>query len=386
MGEAHVRQAEEYLIATMRAAEAAQRAADAAAAFREFAAHAATALDGRLKAVAGDPHLLLQSLSDLAAFTASQVDENRQRIASLTGRLEGVTASARQLETAGATCPVCRRTMSEEVAARAEHAHAQETSALDVECAGVEASLAEIHQFLAAVRGLRASAPPLPPPTPERALSKSDLDAARGAHEAARNELMVSVEELGVARATRTQLTGLLADAKEQEVDAAASLKAHRREAAAAIAVDSMRATANAILQERIDPLVAEVRSRWKKVHADRGSLTLLPDGRMVLVRGEHTIEFAQFSSGEKVIALLEARMIVLAASTRASFLWLDEPMEHLDPISRRAVASLLATGTASQGIRKIVVTTYEEELARTFAASEDAQLTWVDAAAAASE
>ncbi len=82
---------------------------------------------------------------------------------------------------------------------------------------------------------------------------------------------------------------------------------------------------------------------RWKRVFGERGSLRLRPDGRLVIVRGVHEIPFTQFSSGEKVVALLATRLLVLGASTRASFLWLDEPLEHLDPRNRRITASLMS-------------------------------------------
>jgi hypothetical protein len=135
-----------------------------------------------------------------------------------------------------------------------------------------------------------------------------------------------------------------------------------------------MRATANAILFERIDPLAVEVSDRWKRVFGERGSLrSLQHDGHLVLVRGVHEIPFTQFFSGDKVGALLVTRLLVLGASTRASFLWLDEPLGHLDPKNRRLTASLMTT--AGKHVRQILVTTYEEALARRLASPTQAQL-----------
>jgi ATPase subunit of ABC transporter with duplicated ATPase domains len=110
------------------------------------------------------------------------------------------------------------------------------------------------------------------------------------------------------------------------------------------------------------------VAHRWKRVFGERGSLRLRGDGHLVLVRGVHEIPFSQFSSGEEVVALLATRLLVPGAPTRASFLWLDEPLEHLDPRSRRLTASLMTA--AGQQIR---VTTYEEALARRLAAAASA-------------
>jgi DNA repair exonuclease SbcCD ATPase subunit len=121
------------------------------------------------------------------------------------------------------------------------------------------------------------------------------------------------------------------------------------------------------------------VSHRWKRVFGERGSLQLRSDGRLVLVRGVHEIPFSQFSSGEKVVALLATRLLVLGASTRASFLWLDEPLEHLDPRNRRITASLMSA--SGSHVRQILVTTYEEALARRLASATSAQLRYVRAA-----
>jgi DNA repair exonuclease SbcCD ATPase subunit len=140
-----------------------------------------------------------------------------------------------------------------------------------------------------------------------------------------------------------------------------------------------MRAAADELLAQRIDPLAAEVSHRWKRVFGERGSLQLRSDGHLVLVRGVHEIPFGQFSSGEKVVALLATRLLVLGASTRASFLWLDEPLEHLDPRNRRIVASLM--GASGANVRQILVTTYEDVLARRLASAASAQVRYVRAA-----
>jgi DNA repair exonuclease SbcCD ATPase subunit len=137
-----------------------------------------------------------------------------------------------------------------------------------------------------------------------------------------------------------------------------------------------MRATADAVLAERIDPLAAEISHRWKRIFGERGSLQLRPDGRLVLVRGIDEIPFTQFSSGEKVVALLATRLLVLGASTKASFLWLDEPLEHLDPKNRRITASLMSAAGAH--VRQILVTTYEEALARRLASAASAHLRYI--------
>jgi DNA repair exonuclease SbcCD ATPase subunit len=70
--------------------------------------------------------------------------------------------------------------------------------------------------------------------------------------------------------------------------------------------------------------------------------------------------------SGEKVIALLAARLLIMTTSTAATFMWLDEPLEHLDPPNRRILASLMTTAIAP--VPQVLVTTYEEPLVRRLA------------------
>lgn len=82
-------------------------------------------------------------------------------------------------------------------------------------------------------------------------------------------------------------------------------------------------------------------------------------------------IEFGDMSAGERAIALLVARLIVLSVTAPSAFLWLDEPLEQLDPINRRLIGQLLAKSTNGP-VRQVVVTTFEEETARRLEARVD--------------
>jgi ABC-type polar amino acid transport system ATPase subunit len=63
-------------------------------------------------------------------------------------------------------------------------------------------------------------------------------------------------------------------------------------------------------------------------------------------------------------------RLLLLDTATRATFCWVDEPLEHLDPDTRRQVALRLALTPAMSGATQMLVTTYEEPLVRHIAQS----------------
>ena len=314
---------------------------------------------------------------DAAEVAATDtLDEHRREAATVAGRLTAVRAAATSLHSAGAECPVCRRGLSADDITRAEGAHEQELADL----LGHERRLAALVESastrLAEIRALGRRVAKLPEIAAAGGDSAADVEAAAFAVQAAREDAERLDEHAATARARRTTLAAQVADEERLAREGHEASLAHRREATTSIAAEVMRATADAILSDRIDPLAAEVSHRWKRVFGERGSLRLRPDGHLVLVRGVHEIPFSQFSSGEKVVALLATRLLVLGASTRASFLWLDEPLEHLDPRNRRITASLM--GAAGEHVRQILVTTYEEALARRLASAASAQLRYV--------
>jgi hypothetical protein len=376
------RQVLRYAEAQLREVEERQRAHEkavtAAGEFAELVAQARRTLgrSARLGRVAR-PADLAARLEEIETATANDLDAQRREAATVAGRLVAVHASVEALHAAEADCPVCRRSLSAAERARAEAGHERDVAALLAEERRLTTLVEATTERLAALRGLTRRAVRLPEPVgPEADASPVDPAAAAFAVEAARQDVERLDDAAAEARARRAALAIELAEQEASEEATRAAYRAHRREAVTGVAAEVMRATADAILAERIDPLVAEVSHRWKRVFGERGELRLRSDGHLVLVRGVHEIPFAQFSSGEKVVALLATRLLVLGASTRASFLWLDEPLEHLDPRNRRITASLM--GAAGTHVRQVLVTTYEEALARRMAAASSARLLYV--------
>ncbi|MGE5828064.1 MAG: AAA family ATPase [Micromonosporaceae bacterium] len=312
--------------------------------------------------------------AELAA--AEALDEHRRDAATLAGRLVAVRASVSTLHSAEAECPVCRRELSAGDVARAEAGHEREMADLVAREATTAGQVEAATKRLADIRALGRRVVRVPELAAATVDAPADLAAATFAVQAAREDAERLDEQAAAARAHRSSVAAALADEERIARETEAAAQAHRHEAVTSVAAEVMRATADTVLAERIDPLAAEISHRWKRVFGERGSLRLRADGHLVLVRGVHEIPFSQFSSGEKVVALLATRLLVLGASTRASFLWLDEPLEHLDPRNRRITASLM--GAAGRHVRQILVTTYEEGLARRLASAASAHLRYV--------
>ncbi len=325
---------------------------------------------------AARPADLAARLDEAEVAAADLVDETRREAATVSGRLAAVRTAATALHAAEAECPVCRRELSADDVARAARTHEEELAGLLAHERALAGEVDTAASRLNALRMLSRRAVRLPDLEPGTEEGSGDVEAATFAVQVARAEAERLEEQAALARTHRAALAGQVADDERIAQEALASDRAHRSEAVTSVAAEVMQATADAILTERIDPLAAEVSHRWKRVFGERGSLRLRPDGHLVLVRGIDEIPFSQFSSGEKVVALLATRLLVLGASTKASFLWLDEPLEHLDPRNRRITASLMTA--AGTHVRQILVTTYEEALARRLASVAAAQVRYV--------
>ena len=73
---------------------------------------------------------------------------------------------------------------------------------------------------------------------------------------------------------------------------------------------------------------------------------------------------------GERSTALLVTRLLLAGSATRAPTVWFDEPLEHLDPRRRAATAQTIVRAAQAGAVGQLLVTTYEEGLARRLAAT----------------
>jgi DNA repair exonuclease SbcCD ATPase subunit len=285
--------------------------------------------------------------------------------ASARGKTELIKTAMSDLESAGAVCPTCLRPLSEHDAKQAEAEHTRHLQELNLEMARADdranerrAALSEVRQILEQLRTLPV------PLEPEMKVSDTDLEAARTDLARRKEELQEIDKKLAVLSTTGASLQNALQQREDDDQRMRELEILYREEGIALAAHEALVRTGSAITERYIEPLAKEVESRWKMMFGS-GGLSLSPQGHITRRLGDRTIEFGSMSGGEKVWALLLTRLLILGASTRAPFVWLDEPLEHLDPKLRKVVAGTLAKASSGAGLRQVIVTTYESELAR---------------------
>lgn len=306
----------------------------------------------------------LDAAIDAAAVDLEgQLDRLRTAKATAHARITLAETSLAALETADAICPTCRRPLSAEDlgAARTthEHEHADHLEAL----AAAERNENDIRNSLAQVRALQRQlaglvAPQPLPPGPHQTVE--DAGAAVSAKRGAVDELQTLAAE---GRGALNQIHRTLDEHRKSQHEDREDAAAYRLEAVARLTAQTLTATADRLLLEQIEPLAAEVSSRWKLIFGDRGALQMSPDGTLEIEHNGHRIQFKDFSPGERMVAMLAVRFLTVSVSTHATFMLMDEPLEHLDPANRRIIAATLARST--RPVRQLIVTTYEEQLVR---------------------
>jgi DNA repair exonuclease SbcCD ATPase subunit len=343
-----------------RASTALQAAAEAWRARHEGLVALARPLLGEIPAGTSLPDALVALEDRLSTL----VDSTRAQQADLRARLAAAEASLSTLHEAGAACPTCLRALDDDSRGRAEDLHRAAVEAVREDLARLDDTTAAT--TLDTVRRLARQAATLGP-APE-APETVELDAAVDAEALAQAAL-----ETAVAGQREAEMKAAAALARVEairaDLDAADALtERYRAEALLEAGKAALHQTVTTVLGRQLEPLAAEVNRRWEAVFPDRPNLHLTPDGELSRDIDGAPLEFAAFSAGEQTVAKLMMRLTTLLATTTVPFCWIDEPLEHLDPVSRQLVGSTLAHLSAAGGLEQIFVTTYEEPLARRLA------------------
>jgi DNA repair exonuclease SbcCD ATPase subunit len=322
----------------------------------------ATTLLGRELSVAA----LAADLETAEATAVEALDLVRQRRAEVTGHMLAIRAGVAELESAEGTCPVCRRPLGPGDVDAARAGHEQELAALEADLGLLDE--AEPLRLVEGVRQLRSRLaneprPGEPPPQP-------DDEQSPAAESEAVQQFEAAVATVAERRAILNEARRRREAAESARVELEAVTTAFERAAALEAAASALEAARQRILDESIEPLEDLLAENWRKLFVDRPGVGLQGDGTVSRRIGSEDLEYEHFSDGEKMVAQLILRVLVLRATTRLGFFWVDEPLEHLDPDVRRALAVLLAQAPEAPSFRQVLVTTYEEPLIRRLRAS----------------
>ena len=206
------------------------------------------------------------------------------------------------------------------------------------------------------------------PDVPSRAEAEACLQNANAA-------LDNHNQQLGRVQSQLEALRNQIANDSQVELEQERLRLAYRREAAAMAGAKVLRTAADRTIESRITPIADEVRTRWKHLFSNNG-LAFKPDGSITRVQHGQVLDWDTLSGGERTWARIVTHLIVIAATTSLPFAWFDEPLEHLDPQMRHAVAATLAKATRLGSPNQLLVTTYEHGIAQQLADDlDDAQI-----------
>ena len=358
-------EAEQALAGAREATEATARydawkaAADRYTAVATEVANEAAVLLGRAEPF--DATALPATLEQAESSAVEALDEIRRRRSQLAGRAEAVRAGLAELEGAEGSCPVCRRPLEPDDIDVARAGHERDLAALDAELASLDEPAAVL--LVTELRRLRHRL--VNEPVPGEAPPQPDPDQATTSEAEA-------MERFEAAVATAAERRAILAEARRRReagesarVELEAVTVAFERAATLEAAAAALEAARLRILTESVEPLEELLADNWQNLFVDRPGVGLDGDGSVSRRIGSEVLQYEQFSDGEKMVTQLLLRVLVLRATTRLGFFWVDEPLEHLDPDARRALAVLLAQAPEDPSFRQVLVTTYEEPLIR---------------------
>lgn len=312
----------------------------------------------------------LGSLVREATEALEKISVERELIAR---RREQIRHDMADLDGAGPDCPTCRRPLDEVTRRHANELWTREIAELELRAnaldeadePAVRARLVRFQQLLAAWTSVEQRSVALEQAAPAADPSLGGLDIPDT--DTALQQYRIASERAALARDAARRAEDAYAGAAQADSNLRELDRLFTRQARLLMAKETSNATLNELLTETIEPLALEIDGRWTSLFPRRGNITTQPDGTITRTVEGHPLSFNAFSTAESTAALIIMRILVASMTTRIDFAWFDEPLEHLDPDVRRHLANLLsrATGSREGALHQVVVTTYEEELAR---------------------
>lgn len=354
------------LLTALAAAQQAQEAAQAWSAYREDVTAWSREVEEVLELAQerGIDAATLTEVDTLSATALGEAEANARTAAERLGEARGLLSAARTavalLSAQNPNCPTCARPfVGDELAeALASQREAVRTAEAVVDRHTVEVAAAE--ETILLLRDLRTQIGSLTKPPAPAIEEPAGFIAAAVAD--AEYELRQHDERVGQLTMSRDSFQTQIEDDEALAAARTAERAAIRREALTLATAEALENSAAKIVEEHITPLSDKVRRHWKLLFGEDG-LTVRSDGSIVRVAGDREIPWSGLSGGEQVWARICASIAVLQAATSLPFVWLDEPLEHLDPRNRRVVARALARTAAYRRPEQIIVTTYEHDI-----------------------
>ena len=118
-----------------------------------------------------------------------------------------------------------------------------------------------------------------------------------------------------------------------------------------------------------LEPLTEELSAIWSSFLGMNVGVELRDDAQILTVdeKNQKSLKFPQLSGGEKTALLIFTQLMLCKYFSKANFMLLDEPLEHLDSRNRWALVKFLVDTTKSGYPRQLIVTTIEEMLVREY-------------------
>ena len=271
-----------------------------------------------------------------------------------------------------AVCPTCLRPLPHQQRVEAVSGHRAQRSEAQLEAQKIEVARRQKQAYAGDLSRLLAQLEALTPPRVDTEhVSVPSRAAVDAMHEEVSTALDENNRQLGAVRSRLSSLRAQIASDDQMRQEEQEVHLAYRKEAAALAGARALRQAADHMIESRIAPMANEVRGRWKHLFANNG-LTFRSDGSITRLRGREELAWDTLSGGERTWARIVTHLIVMSTTTSLPFAWFDEPLEHLDPQLRHAVAATLATATKGGSPRQLLVTTYEHAIAQQLADEAD--------------
>ena len=280
--------------------------------------------------------------------------------------------AARLLDGAHVTCPTCMRPLPHRERTSAISAHRTQQKEAEADVRRLEKARRTRQGHTQAMSRLLAQLEALQPPSGD--VQDADIPtraAADALYQQANADLDEHNQRLGGIQSRLVTLRDRVTSDDQVQQEERNLRLAYRREAAALAGANVLRAAADHAIESRIEPIANELRGRWKHLFTDNG-LIFRPDGSITRFRDGEELGWDTLSGGERTWARIVTHLIVMGTTTALPFAWFDEPLEHLDPQLRHAVAATLATATRGGSPRQLLVTTYEHGIAQQLADDTD--------------